>query len=124
MELNKTFSNKNPAIRIMNAFKYSLKGLNIAFKTEQAFRQNVLIFLINTIITFYFCSNKIEIMWFLFCGIFLLIAELINTAIEYIVDRIGKEYNPISGYAKDMGSAIVLLSLVNLLVSWLVFKFY
>jgi diacylglycerol kinase (ATP) len=63
-------------------------------------------------------------MWFLFCGIFLLIAELINTAIEYIVDRIGKEYNPISGYAKDMGSAIVLLSLVNLLVSWLVFKFY
>lgn len=124
MELNKTFSNRNPAIRIVNAFKYSLKGLNIAFKTEQAFRQNVFIFLINTIATFYFCSNKIEIMWFLFCGIFVLIAELINTAIEYIVDRIGKEYNPISGYAKDMGSAIVLLALVNLLVSWLVFKFH
>lgn len=124
MELNKTFTNNNPAIRIMNAFKYSLKGLSIAFKTEQAFRQNLLIFLINTISTFYFCSEKIEIMWFIFCGIFILIGELVNTAIEYIVDRIGKEYNPISGYAKDMGSAIVLLALINLLVSWLIFYFY
>jgi len=119
-ELNKTFTNKNPLVRIKNAFFYSMQGFKAAFKSEQAFRLNSFVFALNSlfalsIVDKYFC------IWLLFCGIFLIFAELINTAIEYIVDRISSERHPLSGSAKDIGSALVFLAISNLVISWVVY---
>lgn len=125
-DLNKTFTNNNPIKRIWNATKYSMKGFKSAFKTETAFRQDLICFLINTALIFYFVlghTDKIWVAWLFFCGVFLLFAELINTAIEYVIDRIGTEINSLSGMAKDVGSAIVFLAVINLLISWIIFIF-
>lgn len=121
-DLNKSFTNKNPFKRIYNAFFYSVKGFKAAFKSEQAFRINFALFIVNSLFALnvhdkYFC------VWLLFCGIFVIFSELINTAIEYIVDRIGSERNPLSGSAKDIGSALVFLALLNLSISWAIFLF-
>lgn len=121
-ELNKSFTNKNPLVRIYNAFFYSIKGFKAAFKSEQAFRLNFLIFIINSLCALSI-SSKYFCVWILFCGIFLIFAELINTAIEYIVDRIGTERHHLSGSAKDIGSALVFLAIVNLIISWLIYFF-
>lgn len=123
-ELNKSFTNNNPLKRIMNATKYSFKGLCSAFKTEAAFRQDLFCFLINTGLIGFFVlgkADKLWVVWLFFCGVLLLITELINTAIEYIVDRIGPEIHVLSGMAKDVGSAIVFLAVINLLISWIIF---
>ena len=119
-ELNKKFTSENQVKRICNATKYSISGFKSAFQTEAAFRQNCLIFLINTIFSFMVTNTMLSI-WFIFCGFFLLFAELINTAIEYIIDRISSEIHPLSGKAKDIGSALVFLALTNLIVSWSIY---
>ncbi len=121
-KLNKSFTNKNPIKRIYNAFFYSMKGFKAAFKSEQAFRINFAIFVINTIVAFT-VADKYFCVWFLFCGIFLIFSEFINTAIEYIVDRISTEHHPLSGSAKDIGSALVFLALMNLIASWFIYLF-
>lgn len=125
--LNKSFTENNPIIRVFNATKYSIKGFKSAFKTEQAFRQDFLCFLINMVCIYFFVygkADKIWISWLFCCGVFLLMAELVNTAIEYIIDRISNEVHPLSGMAKDVGSAIVFLAVVNLLTSWIIFAFF
>lgn len=125
-DLNKTFTHNNPIKRIFNATQYSLKGFKSAFRTEAAFRQDFICFLINTGLIYYFVlakADKIWVAWLFFCGLFLLVAELINTAIEYVIDRIGTENNNLSGMAKDVGSAIVFLAVINLLISWIIFIF-
>lgn len=123
-ELNKSFTHNNIFKRIYNATRYSFKGLLSAFKTEAAFRQDLLFFVINTALIVFFVlgkADKVWVVWLFFCGIFLLITELINTAIEYIVDRIGPEIHVLSGMAKDVGSAIVFLAVINILISWIIF---
>jgi diacylglycerol kinase (ATP) len=117
---NKPYTTKNPFKRICNAFIYSMKGFKAAFISEAAFRQDLLLALINIIVAVIFC-NKIFIVWFVFTSIFLLFAELINTAIEYVVDRISLEKHPLAGSAKDVGSSLVFLAIVNIVISWSVF---
>lgn len=123
-ELNKSFTDNNPLKRVWNATKYSFKGFKSAFKTEAAFRQDFICFLLNIGLIAFFVygkADKIWVAWLFFCGLLLLIAELINTAIEYIIDRISPEIHPLSGMAKDVGSAIVFLAVTNLLISWIIF---
>lgn len=119
-ELNKTFTSHNPFIRIRNAFFYSIKGFKAAFKSEQAFRINFFVFILNSLFALSL-NDKYFCVWLLFCGIFLIFSELINTAIEYIVDRISAERHPLSGSAKDIGSGLVFLAISNLLISWLIY---
>lgn len=105
-------SSKTGFPRIIAAFGHSFSGLKSVFATEQAFRQDTLIFLIGGASLFFMpisYSEKLILGWSLF---FILFAELANTAIETIVDRIGAEYNALSKRAKDIGSAMVLLSFV------------
>lgn len=116
--LNKSFTASNPFKRIANAFKYSKAGLQSAVQTEAAFRQDLFLFAISTIIGFVAFGLSIKAFVILCVGVLLLIAELINTAIEYVVDRIGTERHELSGKAKDVGSAIVLLTLFILIVTW------
>lgn len=106
--------------RILNAFKYSFDGFTSAYKTEPAFRQDLVIFFIGIILTFYFDVTKIERMALISALFFIFIMELVNTAIEVIVDRISKEKHPLSKKAKDIGSLLVLLSFISSIIIWAV----
>lgn len=99
--------------RIIKAFSYSTDGLKAAFKSEAAFRQDILFCLIMTPICLYFATSGIEKAFLIFSLILILLAELINTAIETIIDRISQDYHILSKKAKDIGSLIVLLAFVN-----------
>lgn len=104
--------------RIMNAFKFSYDGFIATFKSEEAFRQDLIICMILTPIAIFLPITLIEKL-FLFSTLFLIImAELINTAIEMTIDRISEELHPLSKIAKDIGSCIVLVSFMYLILVW------
>ena len=102
--------------RILNAFKYSYDGFTATFKSEAAFRQEILFCLVFGTALFFLPIPPIHLALALFSLFFILIAELVNTAIETLVDRIGAEYNDLSKKAKDIGSLLVLLSFINFFV--------
>ena len=122
MRPNKTYTTSHPIKRIFNALKYSIKGISAAFKSEAAFRQDCLLVLVNCV-ALYWVHDKYFFVWLFFSGLFVLFAELINTALEYIVDLITQEHHPLAGSAKDIGSALVFLAIVNLVLSWAVFLY-
>ncbi|OCG25060.1 diacylglycerol kinase [Gilliamella sp. wkB108] len=105
--------------RIINATKYSIKGFKSAFKYETAFRQE-LIALVVAYITVMLINFSIYERILLLGSIgVVMIVELINSAIECVVDRIGSERHELSGRAKDYGSAAVCLSLLLTIVLWI-----
>ena len=104
--------------RLLMAFVYSFAGFKAAWRNEAAFRQE-------SIATIFIIPVGLWLgeTWFqraLLIGIWLIviITELTNSAIEAIVDRIGPEYNELSGRAKDLGSAAVFVSLLACAVVW------
>lgn len=104
--------------RILNAFKFSYDGFVATFKSEEAFRQDIIICMILTPIAIFLSITLIEKL-FLFSTLFLIVmAELINTAIEMTIDRISEELHPLSKIAKDIGSCIVLVSFMYLILVW------
>jgi diacylglycerol kinase (ATP) len=104
--------------RIINAFGFSFLGLRAAFKNESAFRQELAFCVILTPVSFWLGQTTVERILLIGALLLVLIVELINSAIEAIVDRIGSEHHELSGRAKDIGSAAVLLSLVNSTIIW------
>ena len=104
--------------RIINATGYSWLGLNAAFKHESAFRQELLLCLILLPIAVRFAESAVEYALLLGSLFLILIVELINSAIEAVVDRFGGEMHELSGRAKDIGSAAVLLALINTAIIW------
>lgn len=109
---------KTGIARIIDAAGYSWLGLKAAFINEAAFRQELLLCIILVPAAFWIGNNKLEIV-ILLCSLFIvLITELLNSAIEAVVDRTGSEKHELSGRAKDIGSAAVLISLINVIVSW------
>lgn len=104
--------------RILNAFKFSYDGFVATFKSEEAFRQDLIICMVLTPIAIFLPITLIEKL-FLFSTLFLIVmAELINTAIEMTIDRISEELHPLSKIAKDIGSCIVLVSFMYLILVW------
>lgn len=104
--------------RILNAFKFSYDGFIATFKSEEAFRQDLLIFIILMPIASFTPISIVEKM-FLFSTLFLIIlAELVNTGIEMTIDRISEELHPLSKIAKDIGSCIVLVSFLYMILIW------
>ncbi len=104
--------------RVINATKYSMQGLKAAWKNEAAFRQESVLLLILTAISFVLPVTLIEQL-VMICTLFLVvIVELINSAIEAVVDRIGSEHHELSGRAKDIGSAAVFVSLALVVIVW------
>lgn len=104
------------AKRILKGFACSWNGCKSILKTESSFRQDVLFC---ALCAFGFCFLPLKGMkCFALCIslFFILFAEVVNTAIEVIIDRIGEEYNPLSKKAKDIGSFLVLLSFINFFV--------
>jgi diacylglycerol kinase (ATP) len=104
--------------RIVNATGYSLKGIRAAWQHEAAFRQEVLLCLVMFPASF-FVARTIE-QWLLLIGplFLLLMVELLNSAIESAVDRISSEHHHLSGRAKDMASASIMLCLALIVISW------
>lgn len=110
--------------RIVAAAGYSLKGFKAAWQHEAAFRQEVLLALALLPVAFWLADNSLELALLLASIFWVLLAELVNSAVEAVVDRIGVEQHELSGRAKDIGSALVFLSLVLLVVIWGIVIFY
>lgn len=104
--------------RIINATGYSLCGLKAAWRTEPAFRQEALLMVILLPLALLLGKNGVERALLVSVCLVVLVAELLNSAIEAVVDRIGPEHHPLAGAAKDLGSAAVFVSLVLVVMVW------
>ena len=104
--------------RLLHAFLNSWKGLKGAFKAERAFQQEVALAVILIPAAIVLGHTNIERALMVATVLLLLLTELVNTAIEAIVDRIGPQRHELSGLAKDVGSSAVLLSFLILCVVW------
>ncbi|OTQ60283.1 diacylglycerol kinase [Gilliamella sp. A7] len=105
--------------RIINATKYSLKGFKSAIKYETAFRQELILLVIAYITVMLISFTIYERILLLGSIGVVMIVELLNSAIECVVDRIGTERHELSGRAKDYGSAAVFLSLLLTVILWI-----
>lgn len=105
-------------IRIIKATKYSYLGIRAALKHEAAFRQESVLAIIMIIASMFLAKNVEQLVLLLSGPFIVMIAEILNSAIEAIVDRIGNEYHELSGRAKDMGSASVFIALTYTVISW------
>lgn len=104
--------------RLIDATGYSIKGIRACWQNEAAFRQEVVLVIVLLPLSFQ-VAKSIEQWLLLVMPLFLLlIVELLNSAIENVVDRIGQELHKLSGQAKDMGSAAVLICLLLTGTSW------
>jgi len=104
--------------RIRNATRYSWQGLRSAFRHESAFRQELLLAGVLIPAAFRVGSTAVELALLIGSVLLVLVVELLNSAIEAVVDRIGSEFHDLSGRAKDLGSAAVMLSLLLAGVVW------
>jgi diacylglycerol kinase (ATP) len=109
--------------RVFRAFGNSLKGFAGAFREEAAFRQELALALLIVPLGVYLGHNGIERALLIAPMLLVLIVELLNSAIEATVDRVGLERHRLSGLAKDIGSAAVLLSFVLLVTVWVLVLF-
>ncbi len=105
--------------RIWHAMFFSLAGLRAAFTHESAFRQECALAVILLPAAFWVGSNVVEYLFLIGSVLILLITELLNSAIEAVVDRAGTEHNVLAGRAKDMGSAAVFIALLLTAIVWL-----
>lgn len=110
--------------RLWHAWHYSIDGLKSAFKHEEAFRQETLLAVVLIPLALWLGSSAIERALLIGTIFLLLIVELINTAVESVVDRIGPEHHLLSKRAKDACSAAVLIAVINLCFVWLSILFY
>src|SRR5450631_717769 len=105
--------------RLLRAFGYSLQGFRHAWRDEAAFRQEVFLSLILIPAGLYLGRSGVERALLVSPMLLILVVEILNSAVEAVVDRSGTERHPLAGMAKDMGSAAVLLSFVLLGTVWL-----
>ncbi len=104
--------------RLIAATRYSAAGLSAAWRSEEAFRQEAILAMLMIPTAFWLGTTALERLVLIGSVFLVIIVELLNTAVEYTVDRIGTERHPLSGRAKDMGSAAVLLSLIFAATAW------
>ncbi len=109
--------------RIWNALSYSLDGLSAAFRHEDAFRQEVFLAAILIPVAFFMPAGGTGKALMIAAVLLVLIVELLNSAIEAAVDRISLENHLLAKRAKDIGSAAVFLSLINVPVVWFLVLF-
>ncbi len=105
--------------RLFRAFIYSIKGIKSVWEHEAAFRQEVYVFIFLVPAALFLGENWVERSLLAGSCIIVLITELLNSAVEAVVDRFGGEHHELSGRAKDMGSAAVFFSLLLLAFVWI-----
>jgi diacylglycerol kinase (ATP) len=106
-------------LRLLRAFGYSLQGFRYAWREEAAFRQEAGLALLVIPAGLYLGRSGVERALLVSPMLLILVVEILNSAVEAIVDRHGTERHPLAGMAKDMGSAAVMLSFVLLGTVWL-----
>lgn len=114
------FKSKSGLKRIFSAFGYSIAGFKTAWKGEHAFRQELIVVVIATIAAILLPVPALQKLLLIGVFVLVLIVELLNSAIEAVVDRVSLERNPLSKNAKDLGSAAVMLALFLAGATWLV----
>ncbi len=110
--------------RLIKAMGFTWLGLKAAYKHEEAFRQEVFLLLVSTPVALWLGEDGVDIALLIGSVLLLLIVELLNSAIEAVVDRFGGEIHELSGRAKDMGSAAVFVAMLNVAVVWLSVIFF
>ena len=111
-------TSKNPFIRLLNATRFSWQGLCAAYCNEQAFRQEVLVLVVIVPLAFFLTDISLERALLIASWMLVMIVELLNSAIEAVVDRFGEELHVLSGRAKDIGSAAVMFAILLCAVTW------
>jgi diacylglycerol kinase (ATP) len=114
---------KTGLIRVVNAFFYSMAGLRAAFRDEAAFRQEVLLAALLMPLAFFMPVGGLGKALMMASVLLVLVVELLNSAIEALADRISQEKHELIKKAKDIGSAAVLIALINVPVVWLLILF-
>ena len=105
--------------RIIAATRNSCRGIRDAWRYESAFRQDSIISVLLLLLSFWLAQTVVEWLLLIIPLFLLLIVEILNSAIENTVDRIGEERNILSGRAKDMASSAVMFCLILIAVIWL-----
>jgi diacylglycerol kinase (ATP) len=111
--------NTTGLIRIINAGYFSIAGLKAAWQHEAAFRQELGLLIIAIPNALWLGKTTIEVLLLIGSIILIIIVELLNSAIETVVDRVGLEHHQLSGRAKDIASAAVMLTVVWAIITWL-----
>lgn len=104
--------------RFYHATRYTMKGIKAAYQTEPAFRYEAWTALVLLPVAFWLAQTGLQLALLVSALLFVLLVELINTAVEAVVDRVGTEFHVLAGLAKDLGSAVVFLALVIALFIW------
>lgn len=112
------FKGKTGLRRLINAFGYSMDGFKAAYQHEDAFRQEVWLSLVLIPVAFYLEAEALHRILMVGSVLLVMIVELLNSAVEAVVDRVSIERHALAKRAKDIGSAAVLLALINLAVVW------
>lgn len=123
MSIEKIKSKKHHVSRLLPALLYSWGGLKAAYKHETAFRQEMVLAMFFFPLAVYISESFIEFAILTSSIVAILVAELMNSAIEAVVDRVGLDRHELSGRAKDLGSAAVLLAIFYFVLIW-TYKFY
>ena len=105
--------------RVVRATAYSMQGIAHAWKSEAAFRQELVVFVLLVPAAFWLGRTIVEVAMLIGVCLVTLITELLNSAVEAAIDRHGLEQHELSGAAKDMGSAAVMLSLIMAVGTWI-----
>ena len=111
---------KTGLARVIDAWGYSIQGLRATWKHEAAFRQESIAVLLLAPCAFTVAATLTQVALLLASLFAVLAAEMINSAIESVVDRIGDEHHELAGRAKDQGSALVFIAIAAAIVVWLV----
>ncbi len=104
--------------QLLKALRYALQGLWASLQHQLAFRLELILSLVLLPLAVYWGESAVERALLVMSWLLVLVAELLNSAIETTVDRIGREHHGLSGRAKDIAAGAVLLSLVNACAVW------
>lgn len=117
--------NKNESLigHIKNAFRYTFAGLETAWKEELAFRAEVVVAVIMVPLGLWLGRTAVEQALLIASILLILLTELLNSALEAVVDRIGPQRHELSKRAKDMGSAAAFISMVTAALVWIIIAF-
>lgn len=115
---DKTIVKRTGLMRIIFTLKHSYNGFKWMVKNEAAFQQELMLFIPLTVLTYYLDISTVQSLCLILSMMFVLFAEMVNTAIEAVVDRVGLEYHELSGLAKNIGSAVVTLSFLMSAMVW------
>ena len=112
------FKSKAGLTRVRRAFFYSMAGLAAAYRHEHAFRQEVWLAAVLIPLAIWLPVGAIGKALMVGSVLLVLLAELLNSAVEAVVDRIGSDIHPLAKRAKDVGSAAVFVALLNAVLMW------